>query len=732
MLFYDCIAISCWWSILLLRLSVLLCLYCCCTTTIATKAAETSNTITCTASDQGGGQDGACQIDANDDTNHLRQLHLPPPDCKVYIAKSTIPNAGLGIFNGPIPKRTGDDTLAQHGGDVCIPIIDMIYHSYDKNDPYSTTSTSPFSHYYWGGFVMGFHPNSVLYEGSGVEAFCPGFDALINCHLGLTDLLYTSIPQYDDLSIPLHFSNHHQERYHRSTHPGSGAFTPYFNGTSKVKAKNAYIPPYSELFKEYGDHWFESRAHIFGNIPLSNDYHNIYALLQKFAQLRITRSAMSSSVQEHSANGSDINSTATDVAISLYEALLHRFKDIYDSRTLNALPSTFQDAIYIGNSSSKETLTQYLVKQHTTSLEHLQKYGTCIDQIRPGRSTLSNAGHGGFATRLFRKGTIITASPLLIIPDEQVLEMYDFTKYNHTWYRNYQKKKQYQLLYNYCYGHPSSTLLLCPHGGGINYINHNQSLVNVKMEWTTTQLAYIHNTALVMNGTLGDLTNLAYMQQGSQLVFQYVATRDIQPNEELYLDYGNEWEAAWQHHIHHYPYSNRNNDNDDGTNPPQSPEYISAHEFNYYHQDALIRTMDEQKVEPYPNNLQIRCHRSLYPSFASAIAIYEWASQDYGLPCRILDRWIDPNIIVSSLHMALYTVQIEYVPTYAVAEQHYSSDRQHDNPNPAMWIARSDVPRSAIRFFDKPHTTDLHQPFAFRHYIQIPDDIFPPQWKNLQ
>ena len=637
---------------------------------------------------------------------------------------------------------------------------------------------------------MGMNPLSILYQGTGVEVFCPGFDTIINCHLGLTNLLSVSVPKYDDLTVPLpysHTNKNRQDLYHRSTHPGSGAFTPYFNGTSKVKIKKTVIPPYTELFKDYGDHWFEGRTHIFGNIPLSADYDEIFLLLQKFTFLQVTQNTMTSSTQPTLRNDEEVSNnknTIIDAAAELYELIVYHFKvkydsrlqkmitvsslpaeqrntilhdlyetlmlplkDRYDSRTLNALPPTFQDAIYIGNSSSRETLTNYLLKQHSTNFEYLQEYGTCIDQIRPGRSTLSNAGHGGFATRPFRKGTIITASPLLIIPDENVLYMYNFTKYNHRWYRNYKKKKHYQLLYNYCYGHPYSTLLLCPHGGGINYINHNQSLVNVKMEWTTTQLSHVHNATLVQHGTMEEMTNLASEQQGSQLVFHYVAIQDIQPNDELFLDYGDEWEAAWQYHIQQYPYSNHNHRSeheDDNENeptsssssssnyPPPSPKYISAQEYNYYHSNALLRTMDEQMVEPYPNNLQIRCHRSLYLEYSSAIGIYEWAQQDYGLPCRILDRWIETSMMTSSLHMDLYTVQLEYVPTHTVMEHHYSDDQWNDNTAAtAIWVNRTDVPRSAIRFFDTPYTTDLHQSYAFRHYIPMDDEIFPSQWKNL-
>jgi hypothetical protein len=48
------------------------------------------------------------------------------------------------------------------------------------------------------------------------------------------------------------------------------------------------------------------------------------------------------------------------------------------------------------------------------------------------------------------------------------------------------------------------------------------------------------------------------------------------------------------------------------------------------------------------------------------------------------------------------------------------------------WLERTNVPRHAIRFFDRPGTTDLHLANAFRRAIQIPDHMFPQQWRNVE
>jgi len=43
-----------------------------------------------------------------------------------------------------------------------------------------------------------------------------------------------------------------------------------------------------------------------------------------------------------------------------------------------------------------------------------------------------------------------------------------------------------------------------------------------------------------------------------------------------------------------------------------------------------------------------------------------------------------------------------------------------------------DFPRASIRHFYLPYKSDLHLPNAFRHHMELKDDIFPQHWKNRQ
>jgi hypothetical protein len=58
-------------------------------------------------------------------------------------------------------------------------------------------------------------------------------------------------------------------------------------------------------------------------------------------------------------------------------------------------------------------------------------------------------------------------------------------------------------------------------------------------------------------------------------------------------------------------------------------------------------------------------------------------------------------------------------------------DKHERIPNNEIHIV-THVPRAAIRFSDKPGTTDQHLPGAFRHEIGLPESLVPEAWKRRQ
>ena len=79
----------------------------------------------------------------------------------------------------------------------------------------------------------------------------------------------------------------------------------------------------------------------------------------------------------------------------LYENVVLEWQRIWDTRTINALPKTFSDALI----AMKYDIGTTYQPNATRSLDWLQRFGKCIDHIVPGISKLPGAGHGAFAKR---------------------------------------------------------------------------------------------------------------------------------------------------------------------------------------------------------------------------------------------------------------------------------------------------------------------------------------------
>ena len=501
---------------------------------------------------------------------------------------------------------------------------------------------------------MGMHAET---DTGDIEAYCPGLDCAVNCHQGLLNV-GKSYPQYNEGNL------------HRSVDPGAGAFSAYHNGTTTV-IRN--IPSGGELFKDYGPDWFNYRYHIFGEIPFSDNYDDARDLLQSLVSLKSTK--------KH-----------TSALHDLYDLMRGLSKkELFDSRTLNALPEKVEDAIEA--TQPEKDLGTILQRNYTRNRTDLQEHGKCIDHMVPKESTIKQAGRGAFATRDLPKGTIITASPLHHVPDKTFANMYEFIQVDGKWMRVLDKIVGKQLVLNYCFSHPETTMMLCPYGSQINYINHDRERANVRVQWATN-FAIGHNQSIIDHGDFDFLSKT----ERPKLSFDYVATKDIKEGEEFFLDYGDDWAKAWEDHVASFQPA------------PGSDKYTSAYRWHKEMKDAAIRTQYEQTFDPYPDYLEIRCHQGLMN--AHGTIDFEWYTNDYGLPCFIKNR-----ITENGTHF--YTVDLVWEAGKDGRETEYR-------------VERAGVPRQGIFFFNRPGTTDMHLSNAFRHPIGIPDDILPAGWRNVK
>jgi len=332
--------------------------------------------------------------------------------------------------------------------------------------------------------------------------------------------------------------------------------------------------------------------------------------------------------------------------------------------------------------------------------------GKCLDNIKAGISTVNeSAGRGAFATRFIPKGSLIAPCPLVHIIDKESL----LSTTNST----HDGINKYQLLLNYCFGHRESSLLLCP-TTSVTLINHNndKSKVNAIYEWTPTKEKGKPNYRM---RPIEDLEpkSASLSEYNSKLSFDFVATRDINEGEEIFIDYGKEWVDAWNNHIERWE--------KEGT----TESHISASVMNTNKAEIKLSSETDGKHVHYSYLCELEPFaRDEDPNFEA-----DTPEEDYHAnPSLNRDNWDNhtsmmylknqfiwwwPCVVESkNQRNDLFTVRV----LQRSAEDH--------NNRPTIRLLKN-FPRDSIKFIDKPYHSDQHLSNAFRHYIPISDEIFP-------
>ncbi|KAL7488085.1 hypothetical protein ACHAW6_013684 [Cyclotella cf. meneghiniana] len=584
--------------------------------------------------------------------------------CRLFMASSTIPNAGIGVFTA-VDLKEGDSVGYP---DLAIPEGD--YHWLWKD-------------YDWLSSVIG----DLSFEAEEVVACIPGIGAMPNCHFRLSNVRETWT-RYDTAGL------------HRSKDPGVGAFTGY-HGREGIATKD--LTEGSELFVDYGEHWFWLREKELGLVPVAESYVEAELVLQKFHSLDLHRQEV--------------------VKSELWD-LIKNFP--YKSRSLAALVSQTSNGVYFlcfiyqlykfqqpnshlaANRAIEVGIKETELEGSVRSLEWLHNNGKCLDNLRPGISTINGAGRGAFATRFIPEGDVVAPAPLVHIPYNERLLMFgelesQFTPEGFT-IRNTSDVRGKQLLLNYCFGHSKSTLLLCPYGSGTAFINHNHKTPNVKIVWSDKTRATIHNSTWLTKSV-----DFLEDQLSPGLEFDFVAIRHIEPGEEVFLDYGVEWDNSWRAHVRNWkPVENAHNYQD-------ASELICLDRESCKNTSPL-RTHDEQLVKPYSEQLAIYCY---FNYWVGREMIWNDEIDDWREPSGNNHHKYPCNIVLRNPGQ-LYNVELT-VPVY-------DDDGFHVQD---IFVEVMNVPQWGIQFINRQYSSDLFLRNAFRHEMMIPDSIFPEAWMNL-
>lgn len=467
--------------------------------------------------------------------------------------------------------------------------------------------------------------------------------------------------------------------------PMTCAVSDFFNvqmqTTTAIKAG-------SEIFPFFGDSWLESKEESLNNDP------------EAFSKKNFDKA---------------------EEVISQYAALLEKHKEFFsegqraqdywdlivndviqDDKVRKLLPTL---ATQVPEMAGKPLLAS----KHPNieqSMNYLMSHGTCMDNLVQGTSTIPGAGRGAFAKRAISKGDIVAAAPLIRFFRNQ------FTVFaiNAETKERTDEVEGEQLLLNYALGHPKSPLVFYPYGTGINLINHathgSKFVPNVKFVWSNKDY---HDSQYLQN----DVNTLEKEQVSPFVhVMDIVATRDISEGEEILLDYGVSFDEALKTFVEDYQKSI----------PQFSSGDISANVLNAINEP--FRTMQEQKSSPYPVDIDIMCY---YDHSASIPApegttlpnfkqLLEMEESDSILP---LSYVASTDAVETNCDILQMNVLEGNEPTYVVRVPVSTAG------NYAYVV---DLPHSAMIFVDKPYSSPAQGAGSFRHYIEIPEDVFPKAW----
>jgi len=481
-----------------------------------------------------------------------------------------------------------------------------------------------------------------MYEADEVSSLVPGLGALANSHTGLVNCDMMR-PSNDIVGL------------HRSADPSAGSFSSFHN-LGFMAEKD--IPAGMELFVQYGDDWFSGREYKFGPLPLSDHFKDADEIVETFWK----------NVKEDD-----------PLAESLYELTKNLVTDV---KLRMAIPETMEKAKEARSSGTAMLTVPNVIR----SPEWLEENGICLDNIRADQSSIRQAGRGAFATRAMKRGQVIAPLPLMHI-DRRKLSMFeDFEDPD-------SKEVSKQLILNYSFGHKNSTLLFFPYGPVVNFVNNHvdKTKVNARIRWSRTK----YHTQAWEKLSAQEVLN----ERRAGLMLEFVAIRGIEKGEEIFIDYGSDWDKTWGEHA--------------ARRPIADDSYSPVHQLNML---EVIKTEEEQIKSPYPNNIMTICYVAKGVFDKDGNEEHQWRDHSVwsdqiskSRPCTIVERYSSKD-----------TVSGEPVLGYRTTVNDDGKE-----------FSLNGVPRRAIEFVNKKYMSDQHIKNGFRHEIHIPDDIFPVNWMDL-
>lgn len=598
--------------------------------------------------------------------------HVSTSQCRLWLARSSTGTdfaPKLGLYTGV--DLEPNESIGN--SEIGIPLVDFV-ESWNRKSDVSNHVLDFLEGFLWTAEFAG-----AKWEGNhSVTVAIPGIGVLANFHSGTfnVDWDQSAVLLNEAVVFPAGKSN-----------PSRGAITTFSNLTLVAKQP---IKAGMELFANFGDIWDGNHTeNVFQDKLTRWDYQDADRILDAILLfMKKYDTEMSPELKDDILEFimGKVLGTAAGAHAKVIRSLIP------------AHPGKLQTVKDMGGTFA------YRNPDLVKSQKWLEKHGTCMDNLEVKLSKNTDAGRGAFATRAMKKGTIISPMPMLHVSDKAVMDFYELIEQkgeNGSYFEpDPSKPVKKQLALNYCFGHPESSMLLLPVGGIVSQINHSPE-PNARITWSKNK--HWGNAHEWHDATVQRCAE----EERIGIVMEVYATKDISEGDEVTIDYGAEWSMAWEEHMKAFD--------------PTKEWQLKAVDLKPLYKDHPYKTTMELEADPYPQGVTTSCFILSETMTDGKPKVNSQGNE------RTL--WIGPKEHKGYVGSAFYSCNI----------LERSDDSDGDLFKYTVLVSVSGntvevvgVPHNAITFVDSPYSSDTFTPGAFRHWIGIPDVIFPQAWRDLR
>lgn len=635
---------------------------------------------------------GSSVTQNKDETSHQCRIWLGPS----YLTSDS--SNKYGLYAG-IDFNVGD-IIPDY--EIGLPMLDFANNPARDFSPMHTATMEYLEALMWSTDYAG----QAKYEANAsATAYVPGIGMLTNYHSG-----YYNVEWHQPSVLA-------REPYlpSQKASPARGSISPYYNLTMMASKK---IVAGMELFANYGDIWESDH---------NGDADDIY-------QQKISR-------QDY------------EIADKLVNRILNFFENFEGKMSADLQEKVFDfmaEQVLDGTAGKKAKIYRSLIPMNIRKLKAVKeaggtfeyryndmirsqkwfdKYALCVDYLEVKPSTIEHAGRGAFAKRSFKKGDVITPVPLVPVPTEELFHIYNPIEVINNGVKEIEfdtsRPIGFQQILNYAFGHPESTLHLLPTSPMVSFINHASTRGVGIQPRANAYLVWSDHDTIYNDHSLHDLPVSEWtIAEVPSIMMTLKATRSIQSGEEIFIDYGPDWERAWNSYLENWQKRFSN------STSPKWPH--KASDTMALYKDLPFPVNVQIGMKPYADGIVSACFLMESPidtpdgqpnrnSQGNDILVWQGPQSSdghraFGLNvCDLIDRkpLYDKDNVIFSYNYTVLT-------------------RLKDQTDSQNLVQVENVPHHAVTLLDRPYSSDIHTEGAFRHWIGIEDRVFPQAWRNLR